>query len=688
MNNKDYTVSGFSYDTSEVHTDKLKARRWFIPRHLDPSRFPGLEIGSHTNCAESFELKPTVPAGRTMVASYVGEPTGDIAPGLEPAEELLDTDFDGICCHALPTVSLRKQLSALCSKQRRLATNRKKNETDISSAPQDVEMLSQSYEDREAKRAKTDSKEDEMMSAATLEDPQHEKLLQCEAGHALKKFKTQEAGYACDECKKTFPKGTVMQSCRQCEYDLCSKCSTKKVSASCQKVQKRSSVSFDKADTASSSCPSDVARPLRCHVRFPQAEEGVVVVVLGPSGSGKSSLVRHQLGKPSRPMWKETRAVMEHFADFSLAEEVLYAAHLPLETAMAPYGQLSRGEQSRADLARVLAHGVTADSTQPLIVEEFTSLLDRATAKSLVARLQAFLRRRPIAPLVLVSCHEDFVGRGMLEPQCVFETRPGCISLLRQPKFSNDSSVPNMELSSSVSTSSRKRRASEGGNMEESAAPRKKAMKKPADSICAWESMPRCLGEVKLEVRRAMPCEWQFFREFHYKDHTLHASSMCWVGVLDGHPVAFTAAFPFAPNYHSLGKRGLTNWGRPDPGGPKPEFSYLPDTWIWRIMCREHRTVVLPDYQGTGVGSAMSDAVARDLESRGFLFTSQTIHPFFGSYRERSPFWRPCASNRAYDQKGRPKYAHYWVGATSPKGVEDAKLCKELDMRVSKSKTK
>lgn len=99
-------------------------------------------------------------------------------------------------------------------------------------------------------------------------------------------------------------------------------------------------------------------------------------------------------------------------------------------------------------------------------------------------------------------------------------------------------------------------------------------------------------------------------------------------------------------------------------------------------MYREHRTVVLPDYQGTGVGSAMSDAVARDLELRGNIFTSQTIHPFFGSYRERSPFWRPCASNREYDNKGRPKFSHFWVGATLPDGAEDSKLCGDLDKRV------
>lgn len=145
--------------------------------------------------------------------------------------------------------------------------------------------------------------------------------------------------------------------------------------------------------------------------------------------------------------------------------------------------------------------------------------------------------------------------------------------------------------------------------------------------------------------------------------------------------MAFTAAFPFAPNFISFGKRGLNNFGNPL-SSPIPEFSFLPDTWVKWGMYREHRTVVLPDYQGTGVGSAMSDAVARDLEQRGFIFTSQTIHPFFGSYRERSAFWKPCATNRDHDSRGRPKYAHFWVGATSPAGVVNKKLRGDLDKRV------
>jgi len=296
---------------------------------------------------------------------------------------------------------------------------------------------------------------------------------------------------------------------------------------------------------------------------------------------------------------------------------------------------------------------------------------------------------------VLVSCHEDFVGAGLLEPQWVYETRPSCLSFLRVSKAANFTLTVTPEppaklakieqpMASSASSSSRKRLASDGPAFGESAV----VLKKPArqsmvsEVLSVWETVPRCLDEIGLEVRRALPCEWQFFREYHYKDHSLSASAACWVGLVDGHPVAFTAAFPFAPNFIVLGKRGMTAMGGFDKDGPKPSFQDCPDTWMRRVMFREHRTVVLPDYQGTGIGSAMSDAVARDLEFRGNLFTSQTIHPFFGSYRERSPFWRSCASNRDLDSRGRPKFSHYWVGATLPNGDESKKIIEDLDKRV------
>ena len=80
---------------------------------------------------------------------------------------------------------------------------------------------------------------------------------------------------------------------------------------------------------------------------------------------------------------------------------------------MVPFAQLSRGEQSRANLARVLAHGAERGrSSSVLVVEEFTSLVDRATAKLMSGRIQQFLMRTPEMVLAgprVLSCRHRWL---------------------------------------------------------------------------------------------------------------------------------------------------------------------------------------------------------------------------------------------------------------------------------------
>jgi len=67
---------------------------------------------------------------------------------------------------------------------------------------------------------------------------------------------------------------------------------------------------------------------------------------------------------------------------------------------------------------------------------------------------------------------------------------------------------------------------------------------------------------------------------------------------------------------------------------------------------REHRVVVLPEYQGMGMGSCLSDAVAA-LETGldpGSKYFSKTKHPRFGGYRNASRVWTPTKSNGRIDQ--------------------------------------
>jgi GNAT superfamily N-acetyltransferase len=54
-----------------------------------------------------------------------------------------------------------------------------------------------------------------------------------------------------------------------------------------------------------------------------------------------------------------------------------------------------------------------------------------------------------------------------------------------------------------------------------------------------------------------------------------------------------------------------------------------------RKAFREHRTVVLPDFQGLGIGPKISDAVAQYYLDLGKRYFSRTAHVRFGGYRDR-----------------------------------------------------
>ena len=97
--------------------------------------------------------------------------------------------------------------------------------------------------------------------------------------------------------------------------------------------------------------------------------------------------------------------------------------------------------------------------------------------------------------------------------------------------------------------------------------------------------------------------------------------------------------------------------------------------------------MILPEWQGIGIGSRLSDTVAEWHRRRGCDFYGQTVHPRFGRYRDRSPFWQPTEANHTTPQlrwlprrmtgasqqqavavkKRRPKmvYAHRYVGASA-----------------------
>jgi energy-coupling factor transporter ATP-binding protein EcfA2 len=129
----------------------------------------------------------------------------------------------------------------------------------------------------------------------------------------------------------------------------------------------------------------------------------------------------------------------------------------------------------------------------------------------------------------------------------------------------------------------------------------------PAEGRFAWRSLRR-RPSVRLLLFRCQASAWPLFAPHHYLSGALNPSAVCFLATWDDRPVAFSAWLPF------VGK------------GPPTR--------------REHRTVTLPDFQGVGVGNAVSAAVASMWKGLGVRAVSTTTHPAMIGARLRSGLWR------------------------------------------------
>tara|TARA_R100000655_G_scaffold8362_1_gene21844 strand:- start:1272 stop:2318 length:1047 start_codon:yes stop_codon:yes gene_type:complete len=189
-------------------------------------------------------------------------------------------------------------------------------------------------------------------------------------------------------------------------------------------------------------------------------------------------------------------------------------------------------------------------------VDEFTSVIDRTVAKSSAHAVQRYIRSQEMTGVVFSTCHYDVVE--WLQPDWVFDTAKAQLD------------------------------ASRG------------CLRRPS---------------INLEIHKTTNNWWGLFRQHHYLNDALNKSARCFLGYLDGNPVAFGSAIAF-PNQH------------------------FESAW------REHRTVVLPDYQGLGIGVRFSDAIAQHFCKQGHRYFSKTAHPRMGEYREQSKLWKATSKNK------------------------------------------
>ena len=245
-------------------------------------------------------------------------------------------------------------------------------------------------------------------------------------------------------------------------------------------------------------------------------------LIVGPSGSGKTSIGRMFWGEESVDSfggWPFDRPIIDAISpdgDFNDVTAALASVGLgDVPSWLRPYHVLSNGEKFRANLARVIC-----DAPKRVVIDEFTSVVDRQIAKfGALAFAKSWKRLSKTGgnQCVLLSCHYDIIE--WLEPDWVFDTATGKYagrSLWRRPRF-------------------------------------------------------------ELEIWQTDGSYWNMFEPHHYMSGHLVSSAKCFAAYIDGRPVAFTSYrhFPHArvrdikighrlvvlPDYQGLGiATVLENW--------------------------------------------------------------------------------------------------------------------------------
>jgi len=284
-------------------------------------------------------------------------------------------------------------------------------------------------------------------------------------------------------------------------------------------------------------------------------------VIYGGSGTGKSTLLR-KFGEIKTPTFDPTKPLISNF-NFTTPED---AANILSSMGLAsvpswlrPFHTLSNGEQDRARIAYLIG---SASNDEIVLIDEFTSVVDRDVAKAMSNSISKFIQRTG-KRIILASCHFDIME--WIKPNWIYSPTKGRVEI--------------------------------------------------RDCL-------RRRPQIELEVFRCRYETWNVFKQHHYLTEELNKAAKCYCATWNGKPVAFIGVLPF------------------------------PSGWVQNAF-RVSRLVVLPDFQGLGVGFRFLNYVSSLYVAEGMRMYIKTTNPGLGEKLISSPKeWRETSKyNKGITEK-------------------------------------
>lgn len=277
-------------------------------------------------------------------------------------------------------------------------------------------------------------------------------------------------------------------------------------------------------------------------------------VIIGGSGSGKTTILK-TLGNVRSVNFSHDKPLISNFDWMEPSEASLVLTSMGLSsvpTWLRPFHTLSNGEQYRATLAYLVSSASCGDV---ILVDEYTSVVDRDVAKAMSFALQKYIRREG-KRIILASCHYDILE--WLMPDWIYSPSKGVVER------------------------------------------------------CDYLRLGR--PQIELRISRVEAEAWNMFKKHHYLTSEVNKSCKFLLFEWNMKPVGIVAII-----------------NQPRKGCPNG-FALS-------------RTVVLPDFQGMGLGVKISELACAIVKDMGGLCFTKTVNPALGIYRNNSSKWRATTNN-------------------------------------------